>query len=363
MSLSGAATGVKSGLDERGSGPLRIWLYCLAALIFAMILLGGVTRLTDSGLSITEWQPIIGLFPPLNDADWGDAFQKYQQIPEYAQVNKGMSLTEFKYIYWWEWAHRFLGRMIGFAFLIPFLIFLFLGRISRSLMPKLLAMLILGAMHGVLGWYMVKSGLVDRIDVSQYRLAAHLLLAVLILGFILWVALELGPVRHHAVVFPLSGGTVLSAGLLILLVFTQIGLGALVAGLHAGKIYNSWPLMDGSLVPPGLFPGSPWYVSLFEDRLTVQFDHRVVAYLLLVWALIHFLVIRRISTSRITVSALSVLAAICLQAGLGIWTLLAVVPLPLAVLHQAGAIIVFGLAIWHLKLLVDARRVGTGPPF
>ncbi|MGD9866922.1 MAG: COX15/CtaA family protein [Hyphomicrobiales bacterium] len=326
------------------TAPVRVWLYLLCAMIFAMILLGGATRLTDSGLSITEWQLFVGTVPPLNETDWQKAFDAYRQIPEYQLVNKGMSLDAFKFIYWWEWAHRFLGRMIGFAFLLPFLWFWRKGLIDRALMPKLVAMFVLGGAQGALGWYMVSSGLVDRVDVSQYRLAAHLGLAVAIIAYIFWVAIGLRPgVRGAADV---TQAQRLSAGGLAALVFLQIIAGAFVAGIDAGMGYNTWPLMEGELIPPGLGAMTPWYLNLFENALTVQFDHRVIAYVIVVWAVLQAVWLRR-DTGTFIVAGITLA-----QAGLGIWTLLAQVPVVLGVTHQAGAVVLLLAALLSLRRMV-----------
>ena len=332
---------------------VRAWLFALCILIFAMIIVGGATRLTDSGLSITEWKPILGIIPPLGEGAWAEAFAKYRQIPEYELVNKGMSLGAFKAIYWWEWAHRFLGRMIGFAFLLPFLFFWTTGRISGRLWPRLIVMFVLGGLQGALGWYMVMSGLVTRVDVSQYRLAAHLCAAVLIFGYIFWVAIGLHPRGAHVAAGTQSikaSSAVLVAGL-----FLQIALGAFVAGLDAGQGYNTWPLMDGALIPQGLGAMSPAYLNLFENALTVQFDHRILAYIMIIWALIHaVLAIRRCGTGSIALGAGVLFMAILAQATLGIATLLAHVPIGLSLAHQGVAILVFAIALWHLSQLVPA---------
>lgn len=336
---------------------LRVWLYCLCVLVFAMVVVGGATRLTDSGLSITEWQPIVGIVPPLSEADWQEALQKYRQIPEYQHVNKGMSLEAFKTIFWWEWGHRFLGRMIGIAFLVPFLWFWLRGHVGRPLLPKLLAMFALGGLQGALGWYMVMSGLVDRVDVSQYRLAAHLGLAVVIFGYIQWVALDLGRQGKPGPHGPASRSTVLSAAGLIALIYLQIVLGAFVAGTHAGLTHNTWPLMDGAVIPSGLGDMNPWYLNLFENPVTVQFDHRMVAYACALWAALHALaVVRRPGGEGASKEALVLLAAMLAQIALGVWTLLAHVPIGAALLHQAGAIVVFAVAVHHLHGLIPSRR-------
>ena len=337
--------------DTNLDGPaVRAWLYFLCLMIFAMILVGGATRLTDSGLSITEWQPILGIVPPMSESAWNEAFALYKQIPEYKIINQGMSLDEFKSIYWWEWAHRFLGRMIGFAFLLPFLYFLFRQRLSRNLKPKLVVMFILGGLQGLLGWYMVQSGLVERTDVSQYRLAAHLSAAVLIFGYIFWVAIRLG--KHGAPGSQTAANGKLTAMLLVTCIFVQIALGAFVAGLDAGQGYNTWPDMDGALIPDGLGAMSPWYLNLFENALTVQFNHRIFAYATLLLALLHAtLFLKAPDNRKIKITGGMLLLVIWAQAALGIVTLLAKVPISLGLAHQGMAIIVFVIALIHLSQL------------
>ncbi len=334
---------------------VQMWLYILCLMVFAMVLLGGATRLTDSGLSITEWRPLVGMIPPLSDLDWQGVFLKYQQIPEYAQVNADMNLDQFKRIFWWEWSHRALGRLIGIALVLPWIIFSLMGAIPKNLQPKLIIMLLLGGLQGFLGWYMVKSGLVDRIDVSQYRLAIHLLMAGLIFGFILWVALDLTPVRNFQLVLPLEKRDVVMAGVMVGLLLAQIGLGALVAGLHAGLSHNTWPLMDGDFIPDGLFLLDPMIVNAFENVLTVQFNHRMLAYIIVLVALVQgFLVIRK-SDGIIRSSAIMVLLALLFQVALGIAVLLLVVPFSLALAHQALAFIALAIAVRHLYLIKAAR--------
>jgi heme a synthase len=312
---------------------IRAWLWTVAILIFAMVVVGGATRLTESGLSITEWQPLLGVIPPLSEADWQLAFEKYKQIPEYSVVNAGMTLADFKFIYWWEWTHRLLGRAIGVVFLVPLAVFWFTGRIESRLLPRLVAIFILGALQGALGWYMVESGLVDRVDVSQYRLAAHLTLATLILGAVLWTTLDIGRARDGA---SLDYG---SLGL-VALILVQIAAGGFVAGLDAGQGYNTWPLMDGSLIPSGLFAIEPAWRNLFENAMTVQFDHRMIAYAAAVYATI-------LAWRRHTGPAFVLLAVVFAQIGLGIWTLLNHAALAQALLHQAGAMVLFAAAIWN----------------
>lgn len=334
--------------------PVRIWLLTVAALVFLLVSVGGATRLTGSGLSITEWKPIMGIVPPLSDADWHDAFEKYRQIPQYQQVNKGMSLDAFKRIFWWEWTHRFLGRLVGFAFLVPFLALLAAGRIPRTLLPRLVGIFALGGLQGFIGWYMVSSGLVDRISVSQYRLAVHLGLAIVIFGALLWVALSLDDERRDR--SAAAGAPSGWAAAITALLFVQILLGALVAGMKAGMGYNTWPLMDGQLIPNGLGVMQPWYLNLFENAMTVQFNHRVVAYVAVLAVAWHaWSVLRTSGDARVRGTAIALAVGTLLQAVLGIWTLLAQVPLSLGLAHQAGAAALFAIAIWHLYAVRHAQ--------
>ena len=329
---------------------LRIWLAAIAALIVAMILVGGATRLTDSGLSITEWQPIMGAVPPLSEAAWTKAFEAYRKIPEYTEIKRGMSLEEFKTIYWWEWAHRFLGRLIGAAFFVPFVAFWLAGYIPRTLLPRLIGLFLLGGLQGVVGWYMVKSGLVDRTDVSQYRLAAHFGVALLILGYTLWLLFDLGGLRASRAE-PASRATALVAGLVLALIFLQLLAGALVAGLDAGMGFNTWPLINGAVVPSGLGEASPWYLNVFENPLTVQFDHRMLGYAVVLASLgqLAGLAVKG-APQPLLGSALTLALLAVLQAVIGVWTLLLAVPIPLGLAHQAGAIAVFAAALYHFWL-------------
>jgi cytochrome c oxidase assembly protein subunit 15 len=324
--------------------PVRIWLYVVALLIMAMVVVGGATRLTNSGLSITEWQPIHGVVPPLNEAEWQEEFAKYQQIPEYQVLNKGMSLSEFKGIFWWEWSHRLLGRLIGVVVLVPMIVFFALGRVDRKLAPKLIAIFVLGGLQGAIGWWMVASGLAVRTDVSQYRLAVHLTFACVILGYVLWVARGLRP-GPAAPASPALRGV---AVLIVALVFLQIALGGLVAGLDAGFTFNTWPLMDGTLVPSGLLIQQPAWRNLFENVATVQFDHRIIAYVLLAVTLAHAFQARG---TVFAAPAAALAGLVVAQAALGIATLLLVVPLPLALCHQLGAVIVLSFGIVHLRAM------------
>ncbi|MEO8485398.1 MAG: COX15/CtaA family protein [Betaproteobacteria bacterium] len=332
--------------DERPRA-VAAWLLACCALVFAMIVVGGVTRLTHSGLSIVEWQPIVGTLPPLDERQWQQAFDQYRTTPEYKLVNAGMALDEFKRIFWWEYAHRLLGRGIGVAFLVPFVLFLVRRRIPAGIGWKLAGIFALGGLQGALGWAMVQSGLVDDPRVSPFRLTAHLALAFLILGAMLWVALTL--------LFPADApddartrsARRWSIGLAVL-VLAMVITGGLVAGIHAGFAYNTFPLMNGQVVPPGILMLEPWWRNFFWNMATVQFDHRLGAWLLAVVApLTWWSVLRAKAPRRARIGAHGVLAMLAVQIALGIATLLAVVPLPLAAAHQAGAVVLFSLAL-HL---------------
>ena len=327
----------RSDADRRA---IAIWLGCVAALVFIMVVVGGLTRLTESGLSITEWKPVTGALPPMSEEHWQAEFDLYRQIPQYQLINKGMSLAAFKTIYWWEWSHRFLGRLIGLAFFVPFVWFLVTRRVERALLPRLAGLFVLGGMQGVLGWWMVMSGLAERTEVSQYRLAAHLGLATLIYMALVWTVLDLQRGKATRAL----GGVAKAALALVVFVFLQTILGAFVAGLRAGAVYNTWPLMDGAWLPDGLLRMSPLWHNFFENHLTVQFQHRIAAYLLLLAALWHWFAARKTAAAQ---GAGLLLLAIILQAMLGIWTVLWAVPIPLGAAHQAGALIVLTVALWH----------------
>ena len=322
--------------SQAAAPQVRLWLYLIAFLVFCTVIVGGATRLTDSGLSITEWQPLLGAIPPLNEADWLAAFEKYKLIPEYQIQNKGMELGEFKFIYWWEWAHRFLGRFIGVAFAVPLIYFTLTRKIEPRLWPRLLVLFVLGGAQGALGWYMVASGLVNRVDVSQYRLAAHLTLAALIFAAILWVAKGIGARRHYP-----SSPDDWFAVFLLALIFLQIAVGGFVAGLDAGQGYATWPKMDGQWIPEGLMAMAPSWVNVFENAMTVQFEHRILAYVILLAAIVH-------AWRSFTLPAMVLAYAIFAQACLGILTLLLNVQLAVALVHQAGAMIVLAAAVWNL---------------
>ncbi|WP_427026038.1 COX15/CtaA family protein [Aureimonas ureilytica] len=336
----------------RSRRAIQIWLYCVAAMILALVVVGGATRLTESGLSITEWKPIHGIIPPLSQAEWQEEFDLYRQIPQYQLVNKGMSLSEFQTIFWWEWAHRFLARSVGFAFALPLAFFWATGRVEPWLKPRLVGLLALGGLQGAIGWWMVASGLVERTDVSQYRLAVHLTMACVIFAATLWIAKGLSPRR---VAPPPTGHSAKVGYLLVALALVQIYLGGLVAGLDAGLSFNTWPLMDGQLVPSNLLAMSPAWRNFFENVMTVQFTHRCGAYLLFTVAVVHAFAARRLAPgSRHAKMATHLAGMVTVQAALGITTLLLQVPIGWALLHQAGALLVLGGAVFHARELKGA---------
>jgi cytochrome c oxidase assembly protein subunit 15 len=333
---------------------VRWWLVAVAALIAIMVLVGGATRLTESGLSIVEWKPVTGALPPLDAEQWARAFEAYKTIPQYRELNAGMDLGQFKTIFWWEWSHRLLGRVIGVAYLLPFLWFLWRGAVGADLRRRLWLIFGLGALQGAVGWWMVASGLSERIEVSQYRLATHLVLALLIFAGIVWTLRRLVDRPPAAV----SSRLKFAGMALVALTFVQLYLGGLVAGLRAGRIYNTWPDIDGGLIPSAarLFFDTPWWRNLFENTLTVQFEHRMVAYTLFVLAVLHLLdAIRSKAAKTVINGALWLAAAITLQAALGILTLLNQAPMDLALTHQAVAIVVLTLAVFQAERLA-ARR-------
>ncbi|HEX4883152.1 MAG TPA: COX15/CtaA family protein [Casimicrobiaceae bacterium] len=337
----------RDGAGRPSERAVAAWLLACCALVFVMIVVGGVTRLTHSGLSITEWQPIVGTLPPLSAEDWQVAFDKYRQTPEYREVNRGMTLEAFKGIFWWEYFHRLLGRLIGVAFLVPFLWFLARRRIPRGFGWALAGLFALGGLQGAMGWYMVKSGLVDDPRVSQFRLTAHLGLAFVILGAMLWTALSLLQPKRARLADPAARSARRWAFGVLALVFAMIVTGGFVAGIRAGFAYNTFPLMNGAWLPPELFMLEPAWRNFFWNMATVQFDHRLVAYLLAVAVPVLWWKLR--NAPQVPASAEkgggALLAMLAVQIGLGIATLLLVVPLPLAALHQAGAVIVFALAV------------------
>jgi heme a synthase len=333
---------------------VRWWLVSIAALIAIMVLVGGATRLTESGLSIVEWKPVAGVLPPLDQEQWARAFEAYQKIPQYHELNAGMSLGEFKTIFWWEWSHRLLGRAIGIAYLLPFLWFMWRGVLAPDLRRRLWIIFGLGALQGAVGWWMVASGLSRRVEVSQYRLATHLVLALLIYAAIVWTVRRLSERRPLTASLRLK----ITGAMLLALTFVQLYLGALVAGLRAGKIYNTWPEIDGAFIPASgrLFFEAPWWRNLFDNSLTVQFDHRMVAYALLLLAVLHvFDAIRSRAGMAAVNGALWLAAVIILQATLGILTLLNAASIVLALTHQGVAIVVLTLAVLQAERLLMRR--------
>ena len=331
-------------------GAVRVWLLVVASLIALMVLVGGATRLTESGLSITEWKPVTGTLPPLSEAAWEQAFAAYKQIPQYRTMNAGMTLPEFKTIFWWEWSHRLLGRVIGMVYLLPFLFFLWRGGLGAELKRRLWLIFGLGALQGAVGWWMVASGLSERTEVSQYRLATHLLLALLIFAAIVWTLRRLGGRATQGAPSRLK----ITSAVLLALTFVQLYFGALVAGLRAGLVYNTWPEIDGAFIPSGagLWFEAPWWRNLFENTLTVQFEHRMTAYLLFALAGLHaFDAVCLRAPSAVVKGAFWLAAAVTLQALLGILTLLNQVPILLALSHQAVAIVVLTLAVIQTERL------------
>jgi cytochrome c oxidase assembly protein subunit 15 len=327
---------------------VRLWLWTVAGLIFAMVVVGGATRLTESGLSIVEWRPVTGTLPPLSQSQWQSEFEKYKTIPQYQIVNRGMSLDQFKTIYWWEWAHRLLGRVIGAAFLLPFLWFLWRGAIKRELRTPLAFIFLLGAVQGGAGWWMVYSGLSENIHVSHYRLAFHLTLACMIFVAVVWLAERLAARPR----LDLPARIRRSAVALMVLVLAQIYLGGLVAGLHAGLVHNTWPLIEGALVPRSadLFFTEPLWRNFFENTLTVQFDHRMLAYALTIFAVLHAVDVWRTDPeSSVLAGALSLAIAVVAQAALGVATLVYQAPLSLALAHQAVAMVMLTIATLYAQ--------------
>lgn len=325
------------------------WLLTCAVVIFGMILLGGVTRLTDSGLSMVEWRPLMGVIPPLSQQDWQALFLKYQQFPEYQKINLGMTLGEFKVIFMYEYLHRVLGRLIGLLFFIPFVYFYFTRRISPQLLPKLLLMLFLGGCQGLMGWYMVKSGLVDIPHVSQYRLTAHLGLAIVIYSFIIWTALGLINKTNDQ-----PSGLGKPACILSGLIFLMILSGGLVAGTRAGYAYSTWPLMGDSFIPAGLYSMSPIWLSAFEDITTIQFNHRIFAYIIAALVVgFSVIALRKDISTKARIGIYCMLFLLLVQITLGITTLVFYVPIAIAAAHQIGAVALLTATLFVSHSLVN----------
>ncbi|MBR0829475.1 COX15/CtaA family protein [Bradyrhizobium manausense] len=338
---------------------VRWWLVSVAALIALMVLVGGATRLTESGLSIVEWKPVTGSVPPLSEAQWTEAFEAYKKIPQYRELNAGMNLHEFKTIFWWEWSHRLLGRFIGAAYLLPFLFFLWRGGLSVDLKRRLWLLFGLGALQGTVGWWMVASGLTERVEVSQYRLATHLSLALLIFAGIVWTVRRLG--AQPQIVAPARLKA--TSAVILVVTFVQLYFGALVAGLRAGRVYNTWPDIDGAFIPSAerLWFETPWWRNLFDNVLTVQFEHRMTAYLLFTLAVFHTIDAIGARAGRVASGAALLLAAVSVQAVLGILTLLNEVPIGLALAHQAVAIVVLTLAVIQVERMASRKPAEVHP--
>jgi cytochrome c oxidase assembly protein subunit 15 len=352
------------------SRAVAVWLFFTAAMVFAMVVIGGITRLTGSGLSITEWQPIMGALPPLSDADWNEAFEKYKAIPQYALVNAGMSLDEFKYIFWWEWFHRLFGRLIGVVFALPFFAFLafrllpersVLGRFALPdrLVWRCAVLLVMGGMQGAIGWWMVSSGLSERMDVAPERLTVHLGLALLIFAGLIWTGLEAwnGPETSRSPAGWSRGAAVLWGAVLF-----QCLLGGLVAGAKAGFIYTDWPLMNGAILAP--VDWGQGALAFLHDRALVQFNHRIWGYLLVIGATVYAVQAWRWKLAEgLGLAAIVVAVSVWLQAALGVVTLVNVVPIWLGGLHQAGAAVVLALATANLWLVRRSQpRLFMGRP-
>ncbi len=342
-------------LPGENQGPVATWLFVCTFLVFAMVIIGGLTRLTQSGLSMVEWEPIMGTIPPISDSDWNDVFDKYKTSPEYQKVNFGMSLSEFKEIFWLEYIHRVFGRLIGLVFFIPFIYFLIRKKIDASLTLRLAGIFALGGLQAGMGWYMVKSGLVDDPRVSQFRLTSHLGLAILIFGALLWTALSV-MYPSKANVSPHQKNVLIFSRILNGLIFVMILSGGFVAGIRAGLAYNTFPLMGDGFIPPDIFVLTPWWQNFFSNMATVQFDHRLLAYTLSILIPVFWWKVNRRDVSPRAKLAVNVLLGLfILQIIIGISTLLLHVPVAFASAHQATAVLVFGTSLWVTHGL-SARR-------
>ena len=331
----------------------RVWLLVVAALVFAMVLVGGATRLTESGLSITQWKPVTGVLPPLSTADWQAEFDRYRQIPQYVERNPDMTLDGFKTIFWWEWGHRLLARILGLVYVLPALWFWARGAFKGALGRQVLLATALLALEPIVGWWMVSSGLSARTEVAQDRLALHLLIASGVFGTLVYAAVGTGARPRESA----PRGFAIAAGAFTLLVYGQLGLGALVAGLRAGLIYNTWPLMGSRFLPGEAF-GSP--EAPLNDATTAQFDHRLVAYLVLAFALAQAFAAIRGAPAAVARRAVGLAAVAALQVALGVATLLFFAPIALALAHQAVALVLFGLAVAHWSATASRGRPSAG---
>ena len=329
---------------------IEVWYWSGATLVFLILVIGGITRLTGSGLSMTEWEPIMGAIPPLSETDWTEAFDQYKQYPEYYQVNSDMTLGEFKVIFFWEYLHRMMGRLLGIVFLIPFGWFLIRKKLDRKQTYRALLLLGFGVLQGLMGWYMVKSGLVDVPAVSHYRLAAHLFIAFIIFALCVWFALDLSPSRKR---IAFNTGHLFGWGVLLLVLITlQVVYGAFTAGLHAGHVYNTFPKMFGYWMPPELWVSEPLWINFLENIVTVQWMHRVIGTLIglvSIWMLIS--AFRMKVAASVRFHTLAVTAAVLFQYLIGVYTLIYHVPVWLGVLHQAAALILVGIVVSYLHLI------------
>lgn len=342
-------------MQTNNNRSIVLWLLTVCGLVFFMVIVGGITRLTDSGLSMVDWRPLMGAIPPLNEQAWLEVFEKYKQFPEYKLVKEGMSLSDFKFIFFWEYFHRLTGRLIGLVFFVPYMYFLIKGRLSKSLNLKLLVAFVLGGLQGLMGWYMVKSGLVDRPDVSHYRLAAHLSLAFLIIGYIFWIVFGLIKDNQNN---SYNKGLHRSLLIFICLLVIQIIYGAFVAGLDAGVGYNTFPLMDGHLVPRSFFFLSPKWLNFFENNASIQFIHRTIGWLILILSSTIWFKYKNDNISRSQRLALfAMFLMVMLQFGLGVLTLIFVVPISLASLHQAGACLLMLLTLRAIYLVSPGQKL------
>lgn len=329
------------------------WLFFCCGLVALMVMVGGITRLTGSGLSIVEWQPVAGVLPPLGEAQWEELFAKYRATPQYRETNPDMTIEGFRRIFWWEYVHRLLGRVIGVAFLLPFLWFWLRGKLDEGMAPKLAGVFVLGGLQGALGWFMVMSGLVEEPRVSSLRLAAHLGLAFVLFGWMLWLGMGLVSRERFTNTDAVRG----RAGAMIALVFLQVMAGALVAGIHAGLAYNTWPLMDGHFIPPDIAVLEPWWMNLGFNMAAVQFAHRILALAVLLMAIGLWLDVRRdLPNPRARLWSTLLVAVVLAQVAIGVATLLLRVPLNLGVLHQLGALAVFATALTLRHSLREVPR-------
>jgi cytochrome c oxidase assembly protein subunit 15 len=352
QTMSSSSARATPAAAARARKQVALWLLLCCALVFAMVVVGGATRLTRSGLSIVEWEPVVGAIPPLSPADWEQLFREYQQTPEYRQVNQGMSLEQFKGIFWWEYVHRLLGRLIGLAFFLPMSFFVLAGKVERALVPRLLGIFLLGGLQGAVGWWMVASGLIDDPRVSHVRLSIHLGLAFLIFAAMFWTALDLLSAARSPALTLAQARLARCAAWLSVLIFVMVLSGALVAGTRAGYAYNTFPLMNGHFFPPEYFMLQPWWQNFLHNMATVQFNHRLIAWALFLLIPALWLASRRLQLPRnARLASNLMLAMLIVQLALGIATLLQGVPVGLGTSHQAGALLLFALSLWTAHAL------------